>query len=178
VGRHEAGQEPPPEAQRLIVLGRFGRVHGVRGWLRLHSYTEPRDELLRYKDCLVGRDGEWRQARFAEGQAHGSTLIGRLQGVEDRETAAGLTGADIAVTRSELPEPADGHYYWADLEGLTVRNRDGRLLGRVSHLLATGAHDVLVVQGERETLIPFVMKEVIIGVDFGTRIIDVDWEWD
>jgi 16S rRNA processing protein RimM len=163
---------------RLIIVGRIGRVHGVLGWVRLQSYTEPRAALLGYKNCFLRREGEWREARFAEGKVHGKSLIGRLDGIDDREAASSHTGAEIGVPRASLPEPGSGHYYWADLEGLAVRRRDGQVLGTVKYLLATGSNDVLVVQGEREILIPFVMDKVIVEVDLPERVISVDWEWD
>ncbi len=101
-----------------------------------------------------------------------------LEGIEDREQAATRVGCDIAVLREDLPDAEDGTYYWADLEGLRVVNRDGAELGKVAYLMETGANDVLVTAGERERLIPFVAGEVILDVDFAKGVITVDWEWD
>lgn len=167
-----AGSDP------VIVIGRVGRVHGVQGWVTLHSWTEPREALLGYRDCYLRRGDEWQAARLAEGREHGKALIGRFDTIDDRDVAAGLAGADIGIPRSSLPDPGEGHYYWADLEGLAVTHRDGTVLGTVTCLIATGAHDVLVVHGEREVLIPFVMDKVILDVDLAKRRISVDWEWD
>jgi 16S rRNA processing protein RimM len=116
----------------------------------------------------------------------GKALLARLEGTHDRDSAARYVGAEIAVAREQLPETAPGEYYWADLEGLRVRHRDGRILGRVAYLLATGGHDVLVVQEDkgadggagREVLIPFVPGRYVQRVDLGHEVIDVDWEWD
>lgn len=167
-----------PAGRRLVVLGRVGAPWGVRGWVRLNSFTEPRDALLDYEDCWLRRDGRWSEARIAESRPQGKSLVGRIEGIDDREAAIALRGADIGIARDAMPEPARGHYYWADLEGLEVRHTDGRVLGRVGYLLATGEHDVLVVEGERETLVPFVMDRFILGVDLDKGVIDVDWEWD
>lgn len=167
-----AGSDP------VIVIGRVGRVHGVQGWVSLHSWTSPREALLGYKDCYLRRGDEWQAARLAEGREHGKALIGRFDTIDDRDVAAGLTGADIGIRRSSLPDPGEGHYYWADLEGLAVMQRDGTALGKVAYLIATGTHDVLVVQGEREVLIPFVMDTVVLDVDLAAGRISVDWEWD
>lgn len=164
--------------QRVVVLGRIGAPHGVRGWVRLHSYTEPRAALLDYDEYLVGRENERRALRIDEGREQGKTLVAHFAGIDDRDAAAELRGADVAVAREAMPDPGYGHYYWADLEGLTVRHRGSRELGRVDYLLATGEHDVLVVSGEREILIPFVMDKVVKDVDLDNGIIDVDWEWD
>jgi 16S rRNA processing protein RimM len=161
-------------------------LHGVRGWVKVISYTEPRAALLDYKECVVGKPGAWAPATLAEGRMQGKTLLVRLEGTHDRDAAARHVGADIAVARDRLPETAPGEYYWADLEGLQVRHRDGRILGRVAYLLATGAHDVIVVQGDngadgaggREVLIPFVPGQYVRHVDLDRAVIDVDWEWD
>lgn len=166
----------------------------MRGWVRLTSYTEPRDALLAYSNCFLrraegggdgggdgGSDGgsdEWVAARIEASHPQGKSLVGKLAGVEDRDAAIAWRGADIGLPREQLPTAGYGHYYWADLEGLTVRHRDGRELGKVAYLLATGQHDVLVVQGEREVLIPFVMDKFILAVDLANGLIDVDWEWD
>ena len=127
---------------------------------------------------VLGRNGVWRSATVAEGQRHGKSVILRLEGVDDRDQAAELIGTDIGADRSELPEPEDGHYYWSDLIGLSVIHRDGTDLGKVKEMLETGAHDVMVLEGEQERLVPFVKDEVVISVDLVEGQINVDWEWD
>lgn len=161
-----------------VVLGRVSGLYGVKGWVKLYSYTEPRDAILGYRNCLIGRRDAWRPAEMAEGRRQGKTLIARLDDTADRDKAAELVGLDIAVARDALPETAEGEYYWADLEGLAVVHQDGRRLGRVAYLMATGAHDVMVVQGDREILIPFVPGEIVLDVDLASGRIQVDWEWD
>ena len=98
--------------------------------------------------------------------------------MEDRDQAAQYVGCDLAIRREDLPVADDATYYWADLEGMRVVHRDGTELGRVAYLLETGANDVLVTEGERERLIPFVAGKVILDVDFAAGVISVDWEWD
>jgi len=102
----------------------------------------------------------------------------QFDGVEDRDQAQSRVGCDIAVSRNDLPEAETDTYYWADLEGLRVVNRDGTDLGTITHLMATGANDVMVTAGERERLIPFIVDEVILNVDFAKGVVTVDWEWD
>lgn len=161
-----------------VVLGRISGLFGVRGWVKVYSYTDPREAVLNYGRWLLsGKDG-WQEATVAEGQRHGKTIIARIDGCVDRDQAAQLVGTDIAVPREELPETDKGEYYWSDLEGLTVMHRDGTELGKVAHLLETGANDVMVVRGETERLIPFVMDKVVLGVDLDESVIEVDWEWD
>ena len=146
--------------------------------MKVFSYTEPRAAILQYQGLSLGRNGEWQSIKVAEGQRHGKSVILRLEGFDDRDQAASLIGAEIGADRSELPEPEEGHYYWSDLTGLKVVHRDGTELGKIKELLATGAHDVMVVEGEQERLIPFVKDEVVLSVDFDERQVNVDWEWD
>jgi len=89
-----------------------------------------------------------------------------------------LVGQAIAVRRDQLPPPRAGEFYWADLEGLAVETEQGTRLGRVDHLFATAANDVLVVRGERERLIPFLWGAVIKDVEFDRGLILVDWDPD
>lgn len=161
-----------------IVLGQVSGLFGVKGWVKIFSYTEPREAILDYRDCLLGSAGNWSKAQIAEGQLHGKAVILRFAGVSDREEAAAIIGRDVAVSRDRLPEPDTGEYYWADLEGLAVVGPDGTQLGVVSKILATGANDVLVVQGDKEILIPFLMNDVILEVDLEKGEITVDWEAD
>lgn len=161
-----------------VVLGRISGLFGVRGWVKVFSYTEPREAVLHYKGLLLGRDGHWQSMKLAEGQRHGKSVILRLEGVDDRDQAASLIGAEIGVNRDELPGPQEGQFYWADLVGLTVVHRDGTELGTIKEMLETGAHDVMVVKGETERLIPFVMNEFVIDVDLDKGHVNVDWEWD
>ena len=161
-----------------VVLGRISGLFGVRGWVKVYSYTEPREAVLNYGRWLLSVSDGWREATVAEGQRHGKTVIARIDGYVDRDQAAELVGAEIAVPRDALPETGEDRFYWSDLEGLRVVHRDGTELGTVAYLLETGANDVMVVQGEQERLIPFVMGKVILGVDLADGRIDVDWEWD
>ncbi len=161
-----------------VRLGRIVGLFGVRGWVKVFSYTEPREAILDYANWLIGNDSEWSARAVAEGKRHGKSVVARLEGVEDRDTAAGLLGRDIAVSRNDLPEPGGNEYYWADLVGMEVLHRDERLLGRVTGMLETGAHDVMCVNGDGERLIPFVMGEVVLDVDVDAGKISVDWEWD
>jgi 16S rRNA processing protein RimM len=161
-----------------VILGRISGLFGVKGWVKVFSYTEPREALLNYGPWWVSDNGGWRSVSVAEGQRHGKTVIVRLAGIDDRDQAAELLERNIAVASDALPEPQDGQYYWRDLEGLDVVHRDGRSLGKVAYVMETGANDVLVTKGDREYLIPFVVDDVILDVDLVKGVISVDWEWD
>lgn len=146
--------------------------------MKLYSYTEPRDRLLEYEPLLMGEPGDWQTVRLVEGQTHGKGLIGRFEGVEDRDQAAALVGMDLAVRRSQLPATGSDEVYWVDLIGLSVVNTHGETLGQIDRLLETGANDVLVVKGDRERLIPFARDSIVRDIDLQAGTILVDWERD
>lgn len=164
---------------RFVTLGRISGPHGVRGWLRVYSETEPPENILTYSPWYLGRAGVWRSYELAQGRPHGKGVVAKLQGCDDRDTAAALTELEIAVKRSQLADDlAPGEYYWTDLEGLEVVTAEGVTLGRIHHLLATGANDVLVVHGDRERLIPYLPEQVVLEVDLAAGRMRVDWDPD
>jgi 16S rRNA processing protein RimM len=158
-------------------MGRVAGLFGVKGWVKVHSYTRPRDAILDYDTWQLKFADGWREFEVVEGRMQGAGVIARLKGIEDRDAAAKLVGVDIAIERSQLPALKPGEVYWADLEGMKVINLDGVDLGTVSHLFETGANDVMVVQGERERLLPYIAS-VIRDVDLANRIVRVDWDKD
>lgn len=177
-GHPQSGLPPSgPAPAPTVLLGRVAGAFGVRGEVRLESWTEPRQAIFRYQPWIL-RDaaGHERALDGARGRDTGRHLIARLPGVDDRDAAEALRGTEIHVPRSALPPPAPGEYYWVDLEGLRVANLDGVELGRISHLISTGANDVMVVRGERERLLPFVQPDYVKSVDFGQRLVTVDWD--
>lgn len=164
--------------QKRVILGQVGGLYGVRGWVKLWSFTDPVENLLDYRELELGRAGEWRAARLVEGRRHGKALVARFDGCLDRDQAALLVGAELAVTRDRLPEAAAGEYYWADLVGLEVVTSEGVNLGRVESMMATGANDVMVVKGDRERLLPFLPGRFVNEVDLAGGRIVVDWDPD
>lgn len=173
-----ARQSGDASGERMVVVGRISGLFGVHGWVKVYSYTHPPEQIFAYAPWCVGGEGNWQPAALEDGRAHGKGLIAKLTGCDDRDSAAALMGRDIGVPRSALPDPEPGEYYWVDLEGLRVTTPDGEELGRVERLMATGANDVLVVQGEHEHLVPFIVDEVVSAVDFERGEIRVDWDPD
>ena len=161
-----------------VIVGEVRGSYGVRGWIKIHSYTEPRENILHYGPWLLERQDFSREYAIVEGKLHGQNVIVALAGVETPEDARGLRGAKILVERAKFPPADPGEFYWVDLLGLTVRNSEGRILGAVKDLLETGANDVLVVDGERERLIPFVQGRTVTKVDVDAGEIVVDWDED
>ena len=161
-----------------MLLGRISGLFGVRGWVKVFSYTDPREAILEYDRWYMKQGDAWQATNVVEGKRHGKAVIAQLEGIDDRDAAAELVGRDIAIERDAMPNPETGSFYWSDLEGLKVMHRDGTELGRVAYLLETGANDVLVTEGDKERLIPFVAGQVILDVDVAAGVITVDWEWD
>lgn len=164
---------------KRLLLGKIVGLFGVDGWVKVESYTEPRTQIFKYRPWWLKRpDGE-AEIDGAQGRAQGKGLVATLPGIADRDAAAELIGAEIWVRRSALPKAKRGEYYWVDLEGADVVTTEGVVLGKVSHLFATGANDVMVVRdGDRERMIPFVPKKFVHEVDLNAGRITVDWDPD
>ena len=161
-----------------IVIGKLIGAHGVRGWLKVYSWTQPRENILRYDPWLLRRGGEWRSVRLLDGRKQGKSIVARLDGVDDRDEALALREVEVAIRPDQLEALEEGEYYWSELIGLQVRNLGGETLGEVTNLMETGADDVLVVRGEVERLIPFSLPEIVRRVDLDAGEIIVDWEPD
>ncbi|MCL7713190.1 ribosome maturation factor RimM [Stenotrophomonas mori] len=165
------------DSERRILLGRVSGAFGVRGELKLESWTEPRLAIFNYQPWILrSPSGQESEISGVRGREAGKTLVATFPGVDDRNVVESMRGTEIHVARSALPPPKSDEYYWVDLEGLDVRTVDGGALGRVSHLFSTGANDVLVVRGDRERMVPFVMDEFIRSVDFEANLVVVDWD--
>jgi len=158
-------------------MGRIRAPHGLKGWIKVQPFTQEIEGLLDYPDWWVGVGGQWQQHRVSESAVHGSTVVARLDGFTDRDAAAGLRGRDVAIPRGAMPENREGEFYWNDLLGMEVAHRNAAKLGLVTKILETGANAVLVVQGEKELLVPFI-EDVIVNVDLKARKLIIDWELD
>jgi 16S rRNA processing protein RimM len=165
------------ETKDYIVVGRINGLHGVRGWVKVFSHTQPRENILSYRTWHLLRDGKWIATELLNGRQQGKGIVAHLKGCDDRDQAAALMETEIAIRREQLPEAAPGEYYWADLQGLKVINTEGIELGVVEHLLETGANDVLVVRdGDTERLIPYVFGQFVLDVALDQGVMRVDWD--
>ena len=158
-------------------MGRIAAPFGVQGWVRVRPATAAVRSLLDYPQWWIDCEGDWQPRAVAEAKVQGHAVIARLEGCGDRESAAALRGRLVAVPRAALPRARENEYYWADLIGLKVVNAQAEDFGQVTDILQTGANDVLLVQGGRERLIPFI-AQVIREVDQDTGVIRVDWGSD
>ena len=162
---------------RRILMGRIHGAFGVRGELKLESFSNPPEAILRYRPLVLRTaQGVERELESVRGRSTAKGLVASLPGIDDRDAAEALRGAELHVPRSALPPPAPGEYYWVDLEGLAVVNTEGADFGTVSHLFSTGANDVLVARGDRERMIPFIEPDYIVSVDFEARLVTVEWD--
>ncbi|WP_430765350.1 ribosome maturation factor RimM [Pseudomonas citronellolis] len=172
-----------PAAEEMIVLGKIVSVHGIRGEVKVYSFTDPLDNLLDYRRWTLKRGTEVRQAELVSGRVQGNVLVAKLKGLDDREIARTYADFEILVPRSELPELDDGEFYWSQLEGLKVIDANGQLFGILDHMLETGANDVMVVKpcagslDDRERLLPYT-EQCVQSVDLAAGEIRVDWDAD
>ncbi len=171
-------------SDQMISVGHFLGPHGIKGWVKIYSYTDPKENIATYTPLWLKRDGIWQPIELAAVQTQGKGLVAKLPGCDDRDTAATYRGLELAIKPEQLPELEQGEYYWSQLKGLIVVNAAQQVLGVVTDLMETGANDVLVVSpteksvDQEQRLIPYLPDNVVIEVDLeGSRLI-VDWGID
>jgi len=174
-----------------VEVGRIGEAWGVKGWFKVFAHSSEPGALLATREWFLLPATQGPRSPFEgtvrlsvqEAREHGGVLVARAEGIADRALAEQLRGARIHVARTAFPEPQDGEYYWVDLIGLTVVNREGVVLGTVRELLPSGPQTTLVLEGEprdgkpHERLIPFV-SAFVDHVDLAERRMIVDWQPD
>jgi 16S rRNA processing protein RimM len=161
----------------LIQLGFVGAPFGVRGWIKLRSHTDPPERLLEHRSLRIGQGSVWQSYRIEASGRSGGALTVKLAGIEDRDQAQALRGAQVCVPRSELPQRDDRDFYRADLIGCDVVNLEGVMLGKVQHFIETPAQVLMVVRGTQEFWIPAVPQHLR-RVDLPERRLVVDWNAD
>jgi 16S rRNA processing protein RimM len=158
-------------------MGRIAAPFGIKGWVKVQPFTEDPGTLLDFESWRVGRDAQQTHYTVEAAQDHGKALVAKLVGIDDRDAAYALRGQEISVAKSALPPPQENEFYWSDLIGLKVVNRQGIELGTVDSLMESGTNDLLVVKGTRDHLIPFIAA--FVGtVDLAGGTIEVDWGED
>lgn len=172
------------EQHDMVTMGRIGRVYGIKGWLKLISYTQPKENILDYQQLRARIDGRWQDIEMDDCKIHGNGLIAHFVGYDDPDAAKLLTGVELAVPEQDMPALESEDFYWHELIGMQVLTTSEQLLGLVSKLMETGANDVLVVQpsqgsiDQRERLIPYLPGRVVTKVSREQRSIHVDWDAD
>lgn len=170
--------------QDITILGKITTAFGIKGWVKVYSYTDPAANILEYGNWLLHIDGQWKPCRVIAGKLQTKGITVALEGITDRDQALALSQVEIGVLTSELPEPEDDEYYWFQLEGLKVVTADGVLLGQVKELFDSGGgNQVLTVTGcegsidQRQRLIPYA-ETIVLEVDLDKGEIRVDWDPD
>ncbi|MGB4813023.1 MAG: ribosome maturation factor RimM [Methylophilaceae bacterium] len=171
----------------MVVMGRIVAPYGVLGWLKVLPDTETIDSLFDYETWWLGRDNDWREIVVETAKIHNDVIVVKLKGIDDRDAALSCKGKQIAVPRDALPEPKDNEYYWSDLIGLRVKNKQDVGFGLITEVFETGANDVLVIKSEdtsevvkdklAERLLPFIAT-VVLEVDIKAKTMLVDWDED
>jgi 16S rRNA processing protein RimM len=163
-----------------IPVGKISGAFGVKGWVKIYSFTDPRENILSYSPLYLSRKGEWVEVKVVEGRLQGKGVVMSLDGVTDRDQVLPLVGVELAIAKTQIKPAGKDEYYWSDLIGMSVVNVQDEQLGEVESLLENGAHDVLVVlnKDKTERLIPFVLDDIVELVDLDNKVIRVDWELD
>ena len=168
-----------PESGELLTVGRITGCYGIKGWVKIHSFTDPADNFLGFGQWKIRRRGVLEPIEFDQGRRHGKGLVAHIAGVDDRTLAEAYRGLEVLAWADSLPRLEEGDYYWHQLQGLNVwcsQAEERVLLGRVDYLIETGANDVLVVRGDRERLIPFTPGHAVVEVDLEQRRLTVAWD--
>lgn len=172
------------ETSSFITIAAISSALGIKGWLKVSSFTDPADNILGYEQFFVGKDGQWKLVECEAAREHGKAFAIKLKGCDDRNQAELYRHYQIAVKESDLPKLDADEFYWHQLQGLQVFvDATGQLLGCVSHLLETGSNDVLVVKAcegsidKRERLLPY-RPEVVLSIDLVQGRMTVDWDAD
>ncbi|MCP4492243.1 MAG: ribosome maturation factor RimM [Gammaproteobacteria bacterium] len=160
-----------------ICVGHITGAQGLKGWVKVFSDTDPRENIVNYSPWILKTESS-AQILEVEGRLQGRLVLARLTGIESREAAAELIGNKIYIRPEQLPELVEGEYYWSDLIGLQVESVQAEVLGQIEGMMETGANDVMVVKGDRQRLIPFVIDDIVREIDLVKRRIIVDWQAD
>jgi 16S rRNA processing protein RimM len=158
-------------------MGRITVPFGVKGWVKIHPFTQTPESLLAYPKWWIGNGPDWRELQVEKAEVHGASVAAKIEGCDDRDAAALYRGRELAIPRDAFPAAGENEYYWADLIGLEVVNEQDERFGTVTEMFNTGPNDVLVVVGDKERLIPF-LESVVKQVDLQGRVIRVDWGLD
>ncbi len=164
----------------FITAGEISGVFGVKGWVKVFSFTDPRENIFDYSPWILKSKNATQVVKVVKGQRQGKGLVACLDGVTHRDEAAAFCGYEILIRKNQLPETAKDEFYWSDLIGLKVETDQGIKLGIVDHLIETGANDVLAIKDDEniERLIPFLQDQVIKKIDLNKSLIIVDWDPD
>lgn len=169
--------------QEKMVVGKLGATYGIRGWLKVFSYTENAESIFSYAPWFIKVRDQWQECLIEDWKRHGQGFVVKLSSLNLREDAQALTNAEIAINSNVLPSLPEEEFYWRELFGMEVVTTKGYNLGKVTDIMETGSNDVLVVKanpkdafGQKERLVPFLDEHVIKSIDRDAQRIEVDWD--
>jgi 16S rRNA processing protein RimM len=163
--------------ENLVCVGYISAAQGIDGKIRVFSRTSPRENILNYSPWLMEREGRLEEI-IVRGKRQGQLVVATIDGVESRDQAEALIGSQLYIMPDQLPELDSDDYYWSELIGMRVDSIAGEYLGDITDMMETGADDVMVVAGDQEHLIPFVLNDLVKRVDRKERRVLVDWKSD
>ena len=165
------------EDDKKIYLGKITGAHGIKGWLKIQSFSSPPENILNYPQWIINNQGEEDFYSIEQGRKQNKKIVVKLENIDDRNTAESLINSKILILRSDLPKLSNENYYWSDLVGLSVLNSEEKVIGKIESLIETGANDVMVIitLKDERILIPFVIHEIIKEVNVEQNYIKIDW---
>tara|TARA_Y100000780_G_C13512919_1_gene350662 strand:+ start:125 stop:637 length:513 start_codon:yes stop_codon:yes gene_type:complete len=162
---------------KKILVGKISNPHGIKGWVKVISFTDPIENILSYKKWTLSDNETEKACQLEDSRIQGNKIVIKLEGVNDRDDADLLKNLQIKVNRFDLPKLDENSYYWGDLIDFNVIDIKGKHVGKVDSLFSTGSNDVLVIidEAKERLLVPFIMEEVIKCVDLAKELISIDW---
>jgi len=160
-----------------VLLGSINGLFGVKGWVKVFSYTQPRHKIVEYKRWYLGDDMS-HPVKVEQGRAHKAGVVAKLEDIDDRDAAIALVNQNIWIAADQLATLPKDEYYWFQLIGLDVFDCANNRIGKIKDLMETGANDVLIVSGENraEYLIPYLQDQVVKTIDLENKCMVVDWD--
>jgi 16S rRNA processing protein RimM len=164
-----------------LVLGQVGKLHGVKGWVKVRSFTEENSAILQHRQFRGEKNGVFSNFEVEAHRNQPNGLVVKFKNFDDPESVIDIVGMTLSVKVKQLPALEVGEFYWHQLEGLRVLNLQGENFGIVKKMLQTGANDVVVVKpvdsslDNRERLIPWVRGDVIKSIDVEKGELIVSW---
>lgn len=168
----------PADTEQKIIIGRFGPPFGVKGWIKVQSFTEPEENLLTYAKWYIQERNDWLLIEHDGRAQHGKGWVVHLVGYDSPEAVRFLASTDIAIARHDLPPLAGDEFYIGDIVGFSAITVEGVKLGEVMGFIDSGAHELLVITGKKEYLIPLIKGRFLKAVDKTKQQITVDWDAD
>jgi 16S rRNA processing protein RimM len=168
------------QASETLIVGKIGAPYGVKGWVKINSYTEESSGIFDYSPWFLGANKEYQVEQW---RTHSKSLVAKIVGIDDRDAAESIKNLDISIATDSLPELSDDEFYWRELMGMQVVTDKGYDLGKIKDIFATGANDVMLIKantndafGQKERLLPILFDQVVLNIDKVARVITVDWD--